>query len=140
MLRKLGTSLIGQDGLLTTAASGEAQLFRWTASTRLAAQSEVQGQEKFKQEQDLAARRAEAHRLALETNTYNLGRAKTTNAQADAERSGQKGHHNRRCSRPWCTRRNRLHHQALMLQSAWPRAAPPSDLDKVRTMTALQTV
>lgn len=90
MLRKLGTSLIGQDGLLTTAAStalGYSPMDR--IKTRLAAQSEVQGQEKFKQEQDLAARRAEADRLALETNTYNLGRTKTVNAQADAERAAK---------------------------------------------------
>lgn len=90
MLRKLGTSLIGQDGLLTTAAStalGYSPMDR--VKTRLAAQSEVQGQEKFKQEQDLAARRAEADRLALETNTYNLGRTKAVNAQADAERAAK---------------------------------------------------
>lgn len=90
MLRKLGTTLIGRDGLLTTAAStalGYSPMDR--VKNRLAAQAQVENEMKFKSGLDADALKAKSDQLALDTNTYELGRKRTVDQQTDAERAAR---------------------------------------------------
>lgn len=92
MLRKLGTTLVGRDGLLTDAAStalGYSPMDR--VKNRLAAQREVEGQMEFKNKIAQDARKAQADELALETNRYELDRNKAVNTREDAVRKAKGG-------------------------------------------------
>lgn len=90
MLRRLGTALVGRDGLLTDAAStalGYSPMDR--VKNRIAAQTEVQKQMEFKNKLDEVSRKTDADNLELETNRYNLNRSRLTDTRTDTERDAE---------------------------------------------------